>query len=349
MADFYNGCKLLSMKDLDGRRPEIFMCEGNRTAGKTFYFKRMLMRRYIKYGEKFCLLYRYVYELDGVADAFFKDIEEVSFRGHEMTSDWAIKNVCMNLYFDGKHCGYALAMNNVDVLKKKSSMFVDVGAIFMDEFQSEANKYVPGEIGKFQSIHTSIARGGGKHSRYVPVYMASNGVTTMNPYFVQFGITKRLKADTKFMRGKGWVLERTFNEEAANMLQTSAFAQAFLDDVHMQYATGDKYLLDTDNFIGFIRGPKTNIASIIYNKEELGIWKMDGSPIVLISHKCDPGCKIKLSASLKNHTEKTHFVKANNYIRALADMFNAGRVFFEDSICKNAFIDAIGYNRFISA
>lgn len=349
MSDFYNGCKLLSMRDLNGNKPEIFMCEGNRTAGKTFYFKRLLLRKFLKYGEKFLLLFRYVYEMDGCADAFFKDLEEVTWPGHKMTSDWAIKGICQNLYFDDKHCGYALAMNNPDVLKKKSSMFVDVGSIFMDEFQSESNKYVPGEIGKFQSIHTSIARGGGKHSRYVPVYMASNGVTTMNPYFTAFGINKRLREDTKFMRGNGWVLERTFNEDAANAILDSAFAAAFAGDVHMEYATGQKYLLDNSNFIAFLRGDKTPMCNVLYNGDTLGIWKMEGESIYLVSHQHDPGLKTVLSMKLKDHNETSTFIRAKNYIRVLADMFNAGRVFFEDAYCKDAFLETIGYNRFITA
>lgn len=349
MADFYNGCKLLSMRDLNGNKPEIFMCEGNRTAGKTFFFKRMILRRFIKTGEKFILLFRYVYEMDGCADAFFKDLEEVSFKGHEMSSDSAIKGICQNLYFDNKHCGYALAMNNPDVLKKKSSMFVDVGSMFMDEFQSESNKYVPGEIGKFQSIHTSVARGGGKHTRYVPVYMASNGVTTMNPYFTVFGINKRLRDDTKFMRGQGWVLERTFNKEAAKGISESAFAQAFMGDVHMKYATGQNYLLDNSNFISIIGGPKSPVVNIIHNHEEFGVWRINDSTVYFVSHKHDPSIRTKLSVRLKDHNEKSTFVKATTYIRGLADAFNNGRMFFEDNICKDAFFDVIGYNRFITA
>lgn len=348
MADFYNGCKLLSMLDLDGKKPEIFLCEGNRTAGKTFYFKRLLLRRFVKHGYKFMLLFRYSYELDDCEQAFFKDLEEVEFQGHEMTSDWAIDKICRNLYFDGKHCGYAMSMTNPDVIKKKSSMFVDVHSMFMDEFQSESNKYVPGEVGKFQSIHTSVARGGGKHSRYVPVYMASNGVTTMNPYFSAFGINKRLKPDTKFMRGNGWVLERTFNKEAATMLLDSAFARAFIDDVHMQYATGQEYLLDNDNFIGFIRGEKNLMCNIVYQGSELGVWKMKDKMIYLVSHQHDPKMGIKLAVNMKDHTDKTYFQKTGPYIKGLADMFNAGRVFFEDLTCKQAFIDTVSYGRFLN-
>ena len=35
---FYDGTKLLNMKDLSGEKPEIYLCTGNRSAGKTTYF-----------------------------------------------------------------------------------------------------------------------------------------------------------------------------------------------------------------------------------------------------------------------------------------------------------------------
>ena len=54
MADskYYDGTKLLSMKDLNGLTPEIFMTTTNRSAGKTTYFNRMVINRYKKTGKK---------------------------------------------------------------------------------------------------------------------------------------------------------------------------------------------------------------------------------------------------------------------------------------------------------
>ena len=74
--NYYDGTKLLSMKDLNGKTPELFLCTTNRTGGKTTYFGRLVVNRFIKQGKKFALLYRYNYELDDVADKFFKDFME---------------------------------------------------------------------------------------------------------------------------------------------------------------------------------------------------------------------------------------------------------------------------------
>ena len=38
MGDFYDGTKLLSMKDLNNDQPEIYLTTGNRSIGKTSSF-----------------------------------------------------------------------------------------------------------------------------------------------------------------------------------------------------------------------------------------------------------------------------------------------------------------------
>ena len=41
MGQYYDGTKLLSLKDRNGKVPEIYMCTTNRTGGKTTYFNRL--------------------------------------------------------------------------------------------------------------------------------------------------------------------------------------------------------------------------------------------------------------------------------------------------------------------
>lgn len=48
---YYDGTKLLSMKDINGLKPELFLCTTNRSGGKTTYFGRLLINRFLKYGK----------------------------------------------------------------------------------------------------------------------------------------------------------------------------------------------------------------------------------------------------------------------------------------------------------
>jgi hypothetical protein len=45
---YYDGTKLLSLKDINGNDPEIYICTTNRTGGKTTYFNRLLVNNFIK-------------------------------------------------------------------------------------------------------------------------------------------------------------------------------------------------------------------------------------------------------------------------------------------------------------
>ena len=71
MSRYYDGTKLLSMNDINGKKPEIYMCTTNRTGGKTTYFGRLCLNRFLDKGEKFCLIYRFKYELNDVVDKFY--------------------------------------------------------------------------------------------------------------------------------------------------------------------------------------------------------------------------------------------------------------------------------------
>ena len=42
-SNYYDGTKLLSLKDINGKTPEVFMCTSNRSAGKTTYFNRLVV------------------------------------------------------------------------------------------------------------------------------------------------------------------------------------------------------------------------------------------------------------------------------------------------------------------
>ena len=78
-SKYYNGQKLLSMKDINGLTPEIFICTTNRNAGKTTYFNSKLIRDFKKKGWKFALIVRYQGDILDCVSAFWKDISCLFF------------------------------------------------------------------------------------------------------------------------------------------------------------------------------------------------------------------------------------------------------------------------------
>lgn len=341
---YYDGTKLLSMLDLNGKKPEIYMCTTNRTGGKTTYFGRLLVNRFIDKGEKFALIYRYNYELDDVADKFFKDINGLFFPSMEMTSKRKVGGLFHELYLDGKSCGYAMALNGADQIKKYSHLFNDVMRMLFDEFQSETNHYCADEITKLLSIHTSIARGQGEQVRYVPVYMLSNAVSIINPYYVELGISERLRDDTKFLKGDGFVLEQGYIDSASRAQKESGFNRAFARNKYTTYSSQNVYLNDNKAFIEKPKGKSRYLATLRYNGSDFAVREFSEEGIIYCDDKADTTFNFRITVSTADHNVNYVMLKNNDmFIINMRWYFERGVFRFKDLRCKEAILKTLSY------
>ena len=344
MSEYYDGTKLLSMKDINGRKPEIYLCTTNRTGGKTTYFSRLCVNRFLDKGEKFCILYRYKYELDNVAEKFFKDIGILFFDGHTMTEKKQSKGVFVELFLDKEPCGYAVAINCASTIKNMSHIFSDVSRILFDEFQPETGNYCPDEVKKFISIHTSIARGRGEQTRYVPVYMLSNAISILNPYYMELDIAKRLDNKTKFLRGNGFVLEQGYIESASRKQKDSGFNQAFAGNRYVTYASENIYLNDNAAFVENAEGRNRYICTLRYNGTDYGVREYTDLGIIHCSTKADSTFPVKIAITTEDHTINYVILNKNNFFLSnLRTLFERGCFRFQDLRCKEAVLRALSY------
>lgn len=353
MSKYYDGTKLLSLSDINGEKPEIYMCTTNRTGGKTTYFSKLLVNRFRKYGEKFMLISRFSYEMSDIADKFFKDIQGLFFKDYIMTAKRKADGVYYELFLckewenpdtDGKSCGYAVDLNHADSIKKFSHLFSDVARMFMDEFQSETNHYCTDEIKKLQSIHASVARGKGEQVRYVPLYMCANPVSLINPYYVVMGITTRLNNDTRFLRGDGWVLEQGFNESACEAQKQSGFNRAFANSAYTAYASEAVYLNDNSAFIDKPKGKSNYLCTIKYNNCEYGLREFQEEGIIYCDDHPDTTYKNKLCVTTADHNVNYVMLKRNDlFVSNMRYYFERGCFRFKDLRCKEAILKTIAY------
>lgn len=342
---YYDGTKLLSLKDINGQKPEIYICTSNRSAGKTTYFNRLAVKRFIEKGEKFCLIYRFNYELDDCSQKFFKDINSLFFPQYEMISLKRAKGIFHELFLNKKSCGYAVSLNSADQLKKYSHLFSDVARMIFDEFQSETNHYCPDEIRKFLSIHTSIARGQGKQIKYLPVIMISNPVSLINPYYVELGIAQRLHDDTKFLKGDGYVLEQGFNETASKAQKSSAFNRAFASNSYVAYASESIYLNDSKAFIDRPTGRSQYLCTLKYENREYGIREYSELGIVYCDNRPDKTNKNKIVVTTSDHNVNYVMLQRNDlFMIQLRMLFERGCFRFKDLKCKEVILKALAYS-----
>ena len=353
---FYDGTKLLSLQDINGDKPEIYLCTTNRSGGKTTYFSRLITNKYLDGKGKFMLLYRFNYELDDVAEKFFKDINALFFPKYAMRSERRANGIYHELYLGsvqeaaeepkkyGESCGYAVALNSADQIKKNSHFFSDVERMFFDEFQSETNHYCTNEIRKLLSIHTSVARGSGKQSRYVPVYMCSNPVSIINPYYVELGISTRLQKNTKFLRGVGFVLEHGFVESASKAQMESAFNRAFASNDYVDYAAQAVYLNDNMSFIEKMKGKSKYMATLKYQGTEFGVRAFVEDGVIYCDDRPDLSFNFKLSVTTDDHNINYVMLRQNDaFINSMRYFFDRGCFRFKNLKCKEAILKALSY------
>lgn len=344
MSKYYDGTKLLSMLDINGNKPEIYMCTTNRTGGKTTYFGRLCINRFLDKNEKFGLLYRYNYELDDIVDKFYKDLGSLFFPSYTMTSKRRAKGTFQELFLNEKSCGYALSLNNADQTKKYSHLFSDIQRMIFDEFQSETNHYCDNETKKFISIHTSIARGQGEQVRYVPVYMLSNPVSIINPYYVEMGISGRLKDDTKFLRGDGFVLEQGYIESASIEQKNSGFNRAFSKNSYTAYSSECVYLNDNKAFVEKPAGKSKYLCTLRYKGSDFALREYTESGLIYCDDKADSSFLTRISVTTDDHNINYVMLKRNDFFLSnLRYFFEHGCFRFKDMRCKEAVLSALSY------
>lgn len=344
MSQFYDGTKLLSMMDINGNKPEIYMCTSNRSAGKTTYFSRLCVNRFLKHGEKFMLIYRFNYQLDDCADKFFKDINTLFFPGSVMQSKRRASGTYHELFLDEKSCGYAVSLNSADGLKNYSHLFSDTMRMMFDEFQSETNHYCSEELRKFISIHTSVSRGQGQQIRCVPVYMISNPVSIINPYYVEMGISPRLNDKVKFLKGDGFVLEQGYVEAASKAQKQSGFNRAFAKNEYVAYSSESVYLNDNKSFIERPNGNPRYLCTIRYNGCDYAIKEYLDLGILYCDDRPDKTFPERITVTTDDHEINYVMLKRNDFfISNLRYFFERGCFRFKDLRCKEALLKALSY------
>jgi hypothetical protein len=248
------------------------------------------------------------------------------------------------LFLDEKSCGYAVSLNSADGLKNYSHLFSDTIRMMFDEFQSETNHYCSEELRKFISIHTSVSRGQGQQIRYVPVYMISNPVSIINPYYVEMGISPRLNDQVKFLRGDGFVLEQGYVEAASEAQKQSGFNRAFAKNDYVAYSSESVYLNDNKAFIERPNGNPRYLCTIRYNGCDYAIKEYVDLGILYCDDRPDKTFREKISVTTDDHEINYVMLKRNDFFMAnLRYFFEKGCFRFKDLRCKEALLKALSY------
>ena len=332
--EFYSGWRILSYGT-----SWIFVI-GNRTAGKSFFWKEYAVNRFIKHGEQFVYIRRYKNDLKKVVKNFFNDIG-FKFKDHKLQ----VKG--REFYVDDKLAGFAIALTEGE--QNKSNSLPDVKLMIFDEFLNKKEKYIGGRSGVQEvedclDLYMTIARGGGKYVRDdVRFVFISNAMSIINPYFLYFGIEKRIKKGMKILTQeggrKGWALELYVNEQAKDAVLNSKLGDLIEGTNYAEMALNNEFFLDDSEFIEKAPAGCRYQCTLRYAEKTFGLWLDRTSSVFYVNEKYDPSCKIVYSLDIDSHTVNTVYAnRSSTFFKTLKKAYEGGQIRFNSQLAKNAIL-----------
>lgn len=295
---------------------------GARGLGKTYACKKRAIRRALDGGEEFVYLRRFQTELKHVS-TFFNDI-----RGEFPEWEFSVagrKAKARPAGSDGEWTtiGYFLALTAGATLKSVS--YPNVRTLIFDEFIIEegTRHYLPAEVDTFLDLYSTIDR----NNDQVKVFMLSNAVRCVNPYFVEW----RIQTGKTFQRrGGGYlVCELIDNEAFAGEVSSTRFGK-FIKETSPEYASyaiDNLFSDDTGDLLGRKPPEARLIATLRTRTGEVSLWHDD--IMWYVQKKLPRDCNVRLAYKVRARDRERVQTKGEGYMAILVHAIKDGRVRFD--------------------
>lgn len=327
---FYNPNKLFSYNAI------FSFVMGERGCGKTYAGKEKMIKNFKKYGYQGIYVRRTKTEMDKVKTKVFNDIQE-NYPEYEFQMKGDI------LYLNDEVFCYFIALSQAH--QYRSASFPLVELIFFDEYISPKagyNQFLPNEMTALLDLVSTVFR-----LRRPKVYICSNNVTYVNPFFEFFEIQP--KPDDRFIKAKDGlvVVEMTDNKDYLNVVKKTDWAKLIEGTAYSDYAIGNQSLEDTTDFImpkkpssfNFFRG------AFRVGDKIVGLWSEGPSDSgIWVGEKYNANSKWLYTVYNNQNFEGWRNVKVdrNNYnIKYIKYVFLDGRIYYQNQKCKKLFVEEI--------
>lgn len=311
---------------------------GSRGVGKTYGLKKIMIKDFLKNGSQFVYLRRYKTELSSAMSDFFAGlIANNEFEGHKFTATPAKGKYILKC--DGKVMGYGIALSTA--LTLKSSEFPIVRTICYDEFLIEKGAYhmLPNEPHKFLDLIETIAR----LRDDMRVFLLGNAITSQNAYFAYFDISMPYNSQIKTFKDGEILINYIKNEEYEQEKKNSRFGKIIDGTEYGSYAIDNKWLYDSNVFLGKRPENSKFYFTIKIGGEFIGVWNDYRENRIYISKAYNPQCPIIFALSENDHDNSTRFIKARNstFFKSMIDHYRNGLLYFENQKIKQLMMPII--------
>ena len=350
----YDPTMIMNAKDANGNEPTFrIIVSLERGPGKSYGFSKILITDYIEKGAQFVLLTRKIGDLGSVAKGILTPYLEGERPNISVSEVVHPSKVYSNIYLnikdgeecDKQMCGFVLPIKQSDAIKKISGLFNHVEVMFFDEFMPSADSsYLTDEIGLLMNLYKSVARGGGKAVREIPIIMCSNTLSLGNPYFEYLDLNNKIQENTKFYQGDHVVFERCEVEGLSQMHAESGIDQALKK--YIERNRSNVWINDDSTLVAKKKekegwGRPRYACTLLYKDNRIGVYKYDKVGYTFLSRSYDKTCPYEYCVEIDG-TPNIPLLRTTGILDRMKQDFWKGLVRVQDSGLQKMLMDIFG-------
>ena len=322
---YYNYSGLLSKNRM------VNFVIGMRGGGKSYNFKKYLVKKWLKHGKQFMIIRRRDSELEMMRKTYFNDVKQ-EFEDLEFTIKGNV------IYINGEEAGYFQALSTATNIRSSSFPLVDT--IFFEEFIIEnintTNNYLKNEVIVLFGLCETVFR---DRPGVRLIFAANNGGVT-NPYFDHFNI--RPNPDKRYTVNDKCVVEYYDNPYFIEFKKSrKAFSDIYADTEYEKYAVYNQTLFDVgERFIKKKPSTAYYYFGINYNGEDYSFWCDMGSDEYYVCKGADKTHMYYFAVTDSDHWEQTQRLKSfkrHPRVQRAVLAYNISQLYFADVFIREKF------------
>ena len=342
--------------DTFSRNARVNIIYSSRGIGKTYGWRKSVLREWTKTGNCFCEVLRYADQIGAVAGEYFTklapEFPELMFRSQSnkiYSTIFAARKPAEDEKPDWKPCGYVVALTRYLQLKNMSQGFKTVHRFMFDEFMIEPedryHTYLAGEFNKLASVIDSVSRETPDSEVKPQIYLCGNSADLTNPYFYHYGIREAPKHGYTWLNAEKTVLLHNYTDvEYAQAKQESTLAgQMLAGSAAGRMSAQNTFATATDDYIGQKPARARFQFGLKHKGTNYGIWLDDSEGLYYVNEQIPKGNeKPTFALTAKDNRPNLLMAKrAETALRGFTDLYYYDCIRYSSPIIREKFMDVL--------
>lgn len=328
---YFDGSKIMSYN------APVNIIVGERSEGKTYWFKRKGIKNFLRDGSTWVYLRRHdsIFKKTLNKRPFFGDVAE-EFPNHEFKVDGRDMLIRKQSSKGWQVFGHFAALSQAQTFKGTTDPTCTM--LVYDEFINEHKvpPYLPNEPDILMNYWETLDR---REDR-VRIFMLANAADLVNPFFLSWGITLEKPGITRYRNGLlvvQWDDNPGFAAHAANSNIGKFTAGSGYDD----YARGNFFINSGDEFIESKSKTARALCCFRFRSQNFGIWIDSKQGRFYVSKKVTNEMPVYALTTDDHRPNLIMLEQADPFIKSVVQHYRFGQLFFDSPAIREQFMTAL--------